>query len=158
MTRVTRGFVAKRRRKSVRKKTFDTSINGGFRLSKQKFIKAGRASYKDRKTKKRQFRTLWISRINAFLQSVIFANHGNSEGTGDANKHDDCDSSVSVSTEGNWFAKARSKAQANLTYSRFIHVLKQNQIVLNRKVLSQLACVAPRTMYNIVAFCYIKTD
>lgn len=145
MTRVTRGFVAKRRRKSVRKKTFDTSINGGFRLSKQKFIKAGRASYKDRKTKKRQFRTLWISRINAFLQSVIFANHRNSEGTGD------------VSTEGNWFAKARSKAQANLTYSRFIHVLKQNQIVLNRKVLSQLACVAPRTMYDIVAFCYIKT-
>lgn len=128
MTRVTRGFVAKRRRKTIRKKTFDTSINGGFRLSKQKFIKAGISSDNDRKTKKRQFRRLWISRINALLRS----------------------SSVSTLMS--------AQVKAHITYSRFIHALKQNKIILNRKVLSQLSCVTPQTMCHIVAFSFINKD
>lgn len=67
MTRVKRGNVAKRRRKKILKlaKGFRGAHSGLFRTSKQQVLKALKYSYVGRKNKKRQFRRLWICRINA---------------------------------------------------------------------------------------------
>jgi large subunit ribosomal protein L20 len=68
-------------------------------------MKALRYSYRDRKQRKRQFRSLWITRINA-----------------------------------------QTKANG-LTYSIFMGLLKDNNIILNRKMLSQLA-IKDNTVFN----------
>lgn len=67
MTRVKRGNVANKRRKRILKlaKGFRGAHSGLFRTSKQQVLKALRYSYVGRKNKKRQFRRLWICRINA---------------------------------------------------------------------------------------------
>lgn len=67
MTRVKRGNVARKRRKKVLKlaKGFRGAHSGLFRISKQQVMKSLRYSYIGRKNKKREFRRLWISRINA---------------------------------------------------------------------------------------------
>lgn len=99
MTRVKRGFVARKRRKKVLSLTegFRGASSVLFRTAKQQSMKALRYSYRDRNQRKRQFRSLWITRINA--QSRL----------------------------------------SGFTYNEFIHHLKENNIVLNRKMLSQLA-------------------
>jgi large subunit ribosomal protein L20 len=68
-----------------------------FRVAKQAVIKAGQYAYRDRRQRKRQFRSLWITRINA-----------------------------------------ASRANG-LSYSRFINGLKKAEIVLDRRVLADLA-------------------
>nr|YP_010988294.1 ribosomal protein L20 [Rhodochorton tenue]WOK79490.1 ribosomal protein L20 [Rhodochorton tenue] len=67
MTRVKRGNVARKRRKKVLKLAsgFRGAHSGLFRTSKQQVLKALRYSYVGRKNRKREFRRLWISRINA---------------------------------------------------------------------------------------------
>ena len=67
MTRVKRGNVARKRRKRVLKlaQGFRGAHSGLFRTSKQQVMKALRYSYVGRKNRKREFRRLWISRINA---------------------------------------------------------------------------------------------
>jgi large subunit ribosomal protein L20 len=65
-------------------------------------------SYRDRRVKKRDFRSLWIQRINAAVRP-----------------HD-------------------------LSYSKFIHLLKENNIDLNRKVLADLAMNNPEAFNAIV--------
>lgn len=99
MTRIKRGNVARKRRKKVLKlaKGFRGSQSKLFRTAKQQVLKALNYSYIGRKHKKRTYRRLWITRINAGARSV------------------------------------------KLNYSKIICLLKKENILLNRKVLSQLA-------------------
>jgi large subunit ribosomal protein L20 len=67
MTRVKRGNVARKRRKKILKlaKGFRGSHSKLFRTANQQVMKALRNAYRDRRKKKRDFRRLWITRINA---------------------------------------------------------------------------------------------
>jgi large subunit ribosomal protein L20 len=67
MARVKRGVTARRRHKKILKlaKGYYGARSRTFRVAKQAVIKAGQYAYRDRKQRKRQFRALWIVRINA---------------------------------------------------------------------------------------------
>jgi large subunit ribosomal protein L20 len=67
MPRVKRGVVARRRHKKVLKqaKGYYGARSRIFRVAKQAVTKAGQYAYRDRRQRKRQFRSLWIARINA---------------------------------------------------------------------------------------------
>ncbi|NCO75543.1 MAG: 50S ribosomal protein L20 [Cyanobacteria bacterium] len=67
MTRVKRGNVARKRRNKILKlaKGFRGSHSKLFRTANQQVMKALRNAYRDRRKKKRDFRRLWITRINA---------------------------------------------------------------------------------------------
>jgi large subunit ribosomal protein L20 len=67
MARVKRGVVAKARHKKVLKKAkgYYGARSKLFKTAKQAVIKAGQYAYRDRRQRKRQFRALWITRINA---------------------------------------------------------------------------------------------
>jgi large subunit ribosomal protein L20 len=67
MPRVKRGVQAHARHKKIMKaaKGYYGARSKVFRVAKQAVIKAGQYAYRDRRQKKRQFRTLWIARINA---------------------------------------------------------------------------------------------
>nr|QJF47013.1 ribosomal protein L20 [Bupleurum chinense]QJF47096.1 ribosomal protein L20 [Bupleurum chinense]QJF47179.1 ribosomal protein L20 [Bupleurum chinense] len=101
MTRIRRGYVARRRRKKIR--LFASSFRGAHsRLTRtitQQRIRALVSSHRDRDRQKRHFRRLWITRINAAIREI----------------------GVSYS------------------YSRLIHDLYKKQVLLNRKILAQLA-------------------
>lgn len=99
MTRVKRGNVARKRRKKVLKlvQGFRGSSSSLFRTANQQKMKALTYSYRDRNQRKRQFRSLWITRLNAAVRN------------------------------------------SGLNYSEFVHGLKKSNILLNRKILSQLA-------------------
>ncbi|MBW2410309.1 MAG: 50S ribosomal protein L20 [Deltaproteobacteria bacterium] len=101
--RVKRGFKARRRRKKVLKlaKGFRGGRSKLFRTATDSVDKALMYAYRDRKVRKRDFRRLWIARINAAAR------------------------------------------MNNLSYSRFMHGLKQANIELDRKVLADLAISDP---------------
>ncbi|BAZ70546.1 MAG: 50S ribosomal protein L20 [Pelatocladus maniniholoensis HA4357-MV3] len=103
MTRVKRGNVARKRRKKILKlaKGFRGSHSTLFRTANQQVMKALRSSYRDRKKRKRDFRRLWITRINAAVR------------------------------------------QQGMSYSQFIGNLKKANILLNRKMLAQMAVLDP---------------
>lgn len=67
MARVKGGTVTRKRRKRILKlaKGYYGSKHALFKTAKQQVIKSGQYAYRDRKQKKRDFRKLWISRINA---------------------------------------------------------------------------------------------
>ena len=67
MTRVKRGNVARKHRNKILKlaKGFRGSHSKLYRIANQQVMKALRNAYRDRKKKKRDFRRLWIARINA---------------------------------------------------------------------------------------------
>lgn len=67
MPRVKRGVTAKARHKKVlsQAKGYYGSRSRTYRMAKQAVIKSGQYAYRDRRQKKRQFRALWIVRINA---------------------------------------------------------------------------------------------
>ena len=67
MARVKRGVQARARHKKVLKeaKGYYGARRKVYRVAKQAVIKAGQYAYRDRRQKKRQFRALWIARINA---------------------------------------------------------------------------------------------
>jgi large subunit ribosomal protein L20 len=67
MARVKRGVVAKARHDKVLKKAkgYYGARSKLFKTAKQAVIKAGQYAYRDRRQRKRQFRALWIARINA---------------------------------------------------------------------------------------------
>jgi large subunit ribosomal protein L20 len=67
MPRVKRGVTARARHKKVLKQArgYYGARSRVFRVAKQAVIKAGQYAYRDRKQRKRQFRALWITRINA---------------------------------------------------------------------------------------------
>lgn len=110
MPRVKKGFKAKRRRNRILK------IAKGFRGGRSKLwrsaVEAVRRSwvyaYKHRRLRKRDFRRLWITRINA------------------------------------------ASRQYGMTYSRFIAGLSRADVMLDRKMLSELAIREPKTFEKIV--------
>jgi large subunit ribosomal protein L20 len=99
MARVTPGHATRHRRKRTLKdaKGFWGSRSKLFRVAKQFVLKAGVYAYRDRRTKKRDFRALWITRISAA-----------------------CDA-------------------RGVSYSVFMNGLKRANVILNRKMLSEVA-------------------
>ena len=67
MPRVKRGVTARARHKKVlvQAKGYRGRRKNVFRVAKQAVMKAGQYQYRDRRQRKRQFRSLWIARINA---------------------------------------------------------------------------------------------
>jgi large subunit ribosomal protein L20 len=67
MARVKRGVTAKARHKKVlgKAKGYYGARSKLYKTAKQAVIKAGQYAYRDRRQRKRQFRALWIARINA---------------------------------------------------------------------------------------------
>ena len=67
MPRVKRGVQAHKRHKKVlnQAKGYYGARSKVYRVAKQAVIKAGQYAYRDRRQRKRQFRSLWIQRINA---------------------------------------------------------------------------------------------
>lgn len=108
--RATSGPNTRRRRKRWLKKAEGSwGINHlSYRNAKQTVMQAAKYSYRDRKNKKRDFRKLWISRINAAVRAE------------------------------------------NFTYSQFMAKLKQNNIAINRKMLSEIAIHNPDEFKKIV--------
>lgn len=70
MPRVKRGVTARARHKKViaQAKGFRGRRNNVFRVAKQAVMRAGQYAYRDRRNKKRVFRALWITRINAAVR------------------------------------------------------------------------------------------
>jgi large subunit ribosomal protein L20 len=103
MARVKRGVIAGARHKKILKKAkgYYNARRKVFRAAKQAVIKAGQYAYRDRKARKRDFRSLWIQRINAAARE-----HG-------------------------------------LSYSRLIAGLTAAGIVVDRKVLADIALQDP---------------
>lgn len=99
MTRVKRGVVARARHKKVLAlaKGFRGRRGNVYRVAKEAVMKAGQYAYRDRRQRKRQFRNLWIVRINAACREL------------------------------------------GLSYSRFICGLAKAEVLVDRKVLSNLA-------------------
>jgi large subunit ribosomal protein L20 len=67
MPRVKRGVTARARHKKVldQAKGFRGRRKNVYRVAKQAVMKAGQYAYRDRRVRKREFRALWIARINA---------------------------------------------------------------------------------------------
>ena len=99
MPRVKRGVTARARHKKILKqaKGYRGRRKNVFRVAKQAVIRAGQMAYRDRRQRKRQFRALWIARINAAAR------------------------------------------ECGLSYSRFIDGLYKAGVVLDRKVLADIA-------------------
>jgi len=70
MARVKRGVIAHARHKSVisRASGYSGRRKNVFRVAIQAVTKAGQYAYRDRRQKKRHFRSLWIARINAAIR------------------------------------------------------------------------------------------
>jgi len=99
MARVKRGVTARKRHKKVLKlaKGYSGARSRVFRVAKQAVTKAGQYAYRDRRQRKRQFRALWIARINAAAR------------------------------------------MNEMSYSRFINGLKKSNVMIDRKVLADIA-------------------
>ena len=71
MTRVKRGKITNKRHNKIRKETrgMRGSRKRTIKSGHEALMKAGSYAYRDRKTKKRNFRRLWIARLNAFLKN-----------------------------------------------------------------------------------------
>lgn len=110
MSRVKRGNVARKRRKKVLKlaKGFRGSHSRLFRTANQQVMKALRNAYRDRRKRKRDFRRLWITRINAAAR------------------------------------------QQGISYSQLTGQLRKANILLNRKMLAQLAVLDPVAFAKVV--------
>lgn len=72
MTRVKRGVAALKRRKNLLKdaKGYRWRRKSNYAAAKQAVIKSGRYSYRDRRTKKRTMRRLWITRLNIAVREL----------------------------------------------------------------------------------------
>ena len=70
MPRVKRGVTARARHKKVleQAKGFRGRRNNVFRVANEAVMRAGQYAYRDRRNKKRDFRSLWITRINAAVR------------------------------------------------------------------------------------------
>ena len=79
MPRVKRGVTARARHKKVLKlaKGYYGARSRTYRVAKQAVTKAGQYAYRDRRQKKRQFRQLWIARINAAVTVSVLTSFGN---------------------------------------------------------------------------------
>ena len=135
MVRVKRGNVARKRRKKILQlaKGYRGAHSRLFRIANQQVMKALRYSYIGRKQKKRFFRKLWITRINAASRAF------QPSGSIDERAKRAYYTTKYNSINGQYNAKYMLK----LSYSRFINSLKLNRITLNRKMLAQLAILDP---------------
>lgn len=108
--RVKRGVMAKKAHKKVLKmaKGYRGSKSRHFKHANEQLLHSLSYAYNDRKDKKRNFRSLWILRINAGLR------------------------------------------QYDLSYSKFINLLKKLDIDINRKMLSQMAAEDSVAFGNLV--------
>ena len=72
MSRVKRGVTARARHKKIitLAKGYRGRRKSVYRIAKQAVMKAGQYAYRDRRQRKRQFRTLWIARINAAARNA----------------------------------------------------------------------------------------
>ncbi|TMG87584.1 MAG: 50S ribosomal protein L20 [Betaproteobacteria bacterium] len=72
MPRVKRGVTAKARHKKIltQSKGYRGRRGNVYRIAKEAVMKAGQYQYRDRRTKKREFRALWIARINAAVREL----------------------------------------------------------------------------------------
>ena len=72
MPRVKRGVTARARHKKVQAQAagFTRRRKNVFRVAKEAVMKAGQYAYRDRRNKKRVFRRLWITRINAAAREL----------------------------------------------------------------------------------------
>jgi len=111
MTRVKRGYTARRRRTKIR--LFASTFRGAHsrltRTTTQQKMRALVSSHRDRGKQKRNFRRLWITRINA------------------------------VTRENKLF----------YSYSRLIYNLHKGQLLINRKILAQIAISNKNYLYAI---------
>ncbi len=99
----------RRHRKIVKQaKGYYGARSRNFRTAKDALTKALSYAYRDRRQRKRQFRRLWIARINAAARQ-----HG-------------------------------------MSYSQFIHALREHQIELNRKALADMAIRDPESFEALV--------
>ncbi len=110
MPRVTKSVTAKRKHKSVLKSTKGHygARSRLYKTAKQSQIKSLQYAFRDRKNKKREFRSLWIARISAASREI------------------------------------------GITYSKLIASLKNNNISLDRKILSDLAISDNTTFKKVV--------
>lgn len=109
--RVKRGVVRRAKHKKFIKmaKGYQGRRRSVFKLAKQAVLKAGQHAYRDRKVKKRDFRGLWIIKINAAVREF------------------------------------------GMSYSVFIPKLAQKNIIINRKILADLAQNYPGAFKEIVS-------
>jgi len=130
MVRVKRGNVARKRRKKILQlaKGYRGAHSRLFRVANQQVMKALRYSYKGRKQKKRFFRKLWITRINAAYRA-----------------RKPRLSYLELYLE----RKNNTDLRIDPSYSFFIHSLKKSKITLNRKMLAQIAILDPSTFFNL---------
>tara|TARA_B000000532_G_scaffold244201_1_gene242994 strand:+ start:3810 stop:4157 length:348 start_codon:yes stop_codon:yes gene_type:complete len=110
MPRVKKSLVAKSKHKKILKSTKGHygARSRLFKTAKQSNIKSLQYAFRDRKNKKRGFRSLWISRINASSRSL------------------------------------------GVSYSKLINSLVSEKILLNRKILSDIAVNDAATFKKIV--------
>jgi large subunit ribosomal protein L20 len=136
MTRVTRGFVAKKRRKKVLKLAagFTGANNRLYRTAQQRTLRALSTAYRDRRLMKRTIRSIWIRRINSFLKNYLVTQIG-------LNSFSSNNLSASLNNP---------PGSPRLSYSIFTSKLKKNNILLNRKILAQLAIFDTHTMQKII--------
>uniref|UniRef100_A0AAU6NB42 Large ribosomal subunit protein bL20c n=1 Tax=Potentilla biflora var. biflora TaxID=3121461 RepID=A0AAU6NB42_9ROSA len=111
MTRIKRGYIARRRRTKIRlfASTFLGAHSRLTRTITQQKIRALVSAHRDRGRQKRDFRRLWITRINAVIR----------------------DNKVYFS------------------YSKVINSLYKKQLLLNRKILAQIAILNKSCLYMI---------
>ena len=110
MTRVKGGTISRARHKKVMKqaKGYFGSKHRLYRTAHEQVMHSGKYAYRDRKQKKRDFRKLWITRINAACR------------------------------------------QNDISYSKFINGLSKADIVINRKMLSEIAIDNPAAFTELV--------
>nr|YP_009868482.1 ribosomal protein L20 [Oroxylum indicum]QKG62890.1 ribosomal protein L20 [Oroxylum indicum] len=111
MTRTKRGYIARRRR--TKSDSFVSRFRGTHskltRIITQQEIRALASADRDRDKQKRNFRRLWITRINAVIRERV----------------------------------------VSYSYSKFIHDLYKRQLLLNRKILAQIAIANRNFLYLI---------
>jgi large subunit ribosomal protein L20 len=110
MTRVKRGVQKRKRKKKIIKqaKGYKWSRKSKYRAAKEALQHAWTYAYRDRKTKKRDFRRLWQIKINAICR------------------------------------------ENGISYSRFINALKKSNIIIDRKILADLAQNHPEIFKKII--------
>jgi len=110
--RVKGGVTTHRKHKKIldRTKGFRDKRKNTYRLAKQAFMKAEKYAFVSRKLRKRDFRSLWISRLSAALKPF------------------------------------------EIQYSRFIYAASRKRVLLNRKILSELAINDQAAFEDVVKF------
>jgi len=105
MPRATNAIARKRRKKKTldQAKGYYGRKSSSYKLAKEQVMRSGAYAYRDRRVRKRDFRRLWITRINAAAR------------------------------------------REGMSYSQFMHGLRQAEIDLDRKVLADIAVRDPET-------------